>query len=158
MERIAVGGLRIAWIMHDFLAREALPVPKSGPAGSPEREKARLQAARALAMQARLLCSAARLLDPKRAELAAAFKKLDELDERLNGGGSAPIDDARAQQSACLRELTQTRRPTTQKNPASAATDTLLARLSDVYHHSRAATAVAPSSATMTSNRSRSRV
>ena len=30
-----------------------------------------------------------------------------------------------------MRELTQTRRPTTQKNPASAATDTLLARLSD---------------------------
>jgi outer membrane protein OmpA-like peptidoglycan-associated protein len=77
------------------------------------------------------LCSAARLLDSKRAELAAAFKKLDELDARLQAGGPAPIDEARAQQAACLRELTQTRRPTTQKNPASAATDTLLARLSD---------------------------
>ena len=112
------------------VAREALPLPKSGPAGSPEREKARLQAARALAIQARLLCSAARLLDPKRAELAAAFKKLDELDQRL-GGVTAPIDDARTQRSACLRELTQTRRPATQKNPANAATDILLARLSD---------------------------
>ncbi len=113
------------------VARETLPVPKSGPAASPEREKARLDASRALATQARLLCSAARLLDPKRAELAAAFKKLDELDERLKSGGPAPIDDARSQRSACLRELTQTRRPATQKNPANAATDTLLARLSD---------------------------
>lgn len=113
------------------VAREALPVPKSAPAGSPEREKARLQAARALAMQARLLCSAARLLDAKRAELTEAFKKLDELDERLKGGSAAPIDDARAARSTCLRELTQTRRPNTQNNPASAATDTLLARLSD---------------------------
>lgn len=113
------------------VARETIPLPKSGPAGSPEREKARLDAARALAVQARLLCSAARLLDPKRAELQAAFKKLDELDERLKGAVPAPIDDARAQRSACLRELTQTRRPATQKNPASAATDTLLARLSD---------------------------
>jgi hypothetical protein len=113
------------------VAREALPLPKSGPAGSPEREKARLLAARALATQARLLCSAARLLDPKRAELAAAFKKLDELEQRLGGGVPAPIDDARTQRSACLRELTQTRRPATQKNPASAATDILLARLSD---------------------------
>jgi hypothetical protein len=113
------------------VAREALPLPKSAPAGSPEREKARLQASRALAMQARLLCSAARLLDAKRAELGAAFKKLDELDARLNGGGTAPIDDARAARSTCLRELTQTRRPATQNNPASAATDALLARLSD---------------------------
>jgi outer membrane protein OmpA-like peptidoglycan-associated protein len=113
------------------VARETLPVPKSGPAGSPEREKARLQSARALATQARLLCSAARLLDPKRAELEAAFKKLDELDTRLASGGPAPIDDARERQSACLRELTHTRRPATQKNPAGAATDTLLARLSD---------------------------
>jgi len=113
------------------VAREALPLPKSGPAGSPEREKARLDAARALATQARLLCSAARLLDPKRAELAPAFKRLDELDERLKSGGVTPIDDARAQRSACLKELTQTRRPTTQKTPASSATDALLARLSN---------------------------
>jgi hypothetical protein len=113
------------------VARETLPVPKTGPAGSPEREKARLDAARALATQARLLCAAARLLDPKRAELVPAFKKLDALDERLKAGGAAPIDEARAERSACLRELTQTRRPTTQKNPASPATDTLLARLSD---------------------------
>src|SRR5262245_47247667 len=73
------------------VARETLPVPKSGPAGSPEREKARLDAARALAVQARLLCSAARLLDPKRTELGADFTKLDELDERLKGTIPAPI-------------------------------------------------------------------
>ncbi|HEX6276713.1 MAG TPA: hypothetical protein VFZ53_26905 [Polyangiaceae bacterium] len=113
------------------VAREALPLPKSGPAGSPEREKARAQAARALATQARLLCSAARLLEPKRPELAAAFKKLDELDQRLASGGPAPIDDARERHGACLRELTQTRRPATQRNPAGAGTDTLLARLSN---------------------------
>jgi outer membrane protein OmpA-like peptidoglycan-associated protein len=71
------------------------------------------------------------LLEPKRTELTGAFKKLDELDARLAAGGTAPIDDARAQRSACLRELAQTRRPATQKNPANAATDTLLARLSD---------------------------
>ncbi|HEX6765764.1 MAG TPA: hypothetical protein VF103_09815, partial [Polyangiaceae bacterium] len=112
------------------VAREALPLPTSGPS-SPEREKARLNAARALATQARLLCAAARLLDAKRAELNAAFQRLDELDKKVASGDKGSIDLARSERSACLRELTATRRPTTQKNPASAATDQLLARLSD---------------------------
>jgi outer membrane protein OmpA-like peptidoglycan-associated protein len=43
------------------VARDAHPILPSGPA-DPEREKARLAASRALALQARLLCGAARLL------------------------------------------------------------------------------------------------
>ena len=112
------------------VARETLPAPVSGPPSSPERELARREAARALTAQARLLCSAARLLDPKRTSLDDDFKKLAELETTLASKAMTPIDDARAVRSACLTELTATRRPRTQQNPADPATDKLLQELS----------------------------
>jgi outer membrane protein OmpA-like peptidoglycan-associated protein len=112
------------------VVREILPVPASA-AATPERERARLDAARALALEARLLCSASRLLEPERASLKERFAKLDELDQRLHAGTlPAPIDDARGERSNCLRELTLTRRPVSQKAPAAGQADTLLSELS----------------------------
>jgi hypothetical protein len=113
------------------VARETLPQPVSGPPQSPERELARRDAARALGAQARLLCSAARLLEPKRPSLDAAFQKLGEFETALPTAPMAPIDDARALRTSCLRELSATRRARTQQNPASAAADRLLSQLSD---------------------------
>ena len=113
------------------VARETLPSPVSGPPASPERELARREAARALVAQARLLCSAARLLEPKRATLEPAFQKLAELEKVLASSATTPIDDASAARSTCLAELTATRRPRTQANPADPANDRLLKELSD---------------------------
>jgi len=112
------------------VARETLPTPLSGPPASPQRELARREASRALVAQARLLCSASRLLDPKRSALEGHFKKLGELEAALASKAMTPIDDARAARSACLAELTATRRPRTQANPADPATDALLKQLS----------------------------
>jgi hypothetical protein len=113
------------------VARETLPMPESGRPASPERELARREAARALTAQARLLCSAARMLDPKRATLEPAFQKLTEVEKVLATSASTPIDDARSVRSVCLAELSASRRPRTQENPANPASDSLLAELSD---------------------------
>jgi len=111
------------------VVREIMPVPGSEPA-SPDRERARLEAGRAFALEARLLCSSARLLDAERASLKERFAKLDDLDKRLASGSlPVPIDEARAERSSCLRELTLTRRPQSQKSAAGQA-DTLLSELS----------------------------
>jgi hypothetical protein len=113
------------------VARETLPDPVSGPPQSPDRELARREAARALVAQARLLCTAARLLDAKRPSLEAAFTKLAELEARLPTAAFAPIDEARVSRAACLRELSSSRRAKIQANPASPAADKLLSELSD---------------------------
>src|SRR5262249_9448697 len=62
-------------------ARETLPMPESGRPASPERELARREAARALTAQARLLCSAARMLEPKRPSLEPAFQKIADVEK-----------------------------------------------------------------------------
>lgn len=113
------------------VARETLPDPVSGPPQSPDRELARREAARALVAQARLLCTAARLLDAKRPSLDAAFAQLSELEGRLPKSAFAPIDEARVSRSTCLRELSTSRRAKIQANPASPAADKLLSELSD---------------------------
>jgi len=110
------------------VARDAQPLPVSGPA-SAEREQARLAAVKALLSQAKLLCMSARLLEPKRDGLPPLLGKLAELNAKL-GSPPAPIDDAIAVRSGCLKELTLARRPVTEKNPAAGVTDALLAELS----------------------------
>ena len=110
--------------------RETMPLPASG-AASPEREKARREAARALGVEARLLCATSRLLDPSRASLVELTKRLDAFDASLGSAPRAPIDEARAIRSACLRELTATRRAATQADPGGEDADRLLASLSD---------------------------
>ncbi len=117
------------------VALDAVPLVPNAPTG-PEREKARLESARAMSTQARLSCVAAKLLNPRMEGLAAEMEKLDSLDEKLASRPEAtPIDEAIRARSACLRILTLTRRgagPTS--HGASAVVDTLLSELSRGGH------------------------
>jgi hypothetical protein len=116
--------------MRVHVAENALPRVPSEPA-SPEREHARLQAARSIAVQAKLLCVSAGLLGSHTPELDQARAKLDALDKALSKPPSvAPIDDAITARSACLKELTVARRPATRAHPAAGIADALLAELS----------------------------
>ncbi len=109
------------------VAREALAPPPSGPA-DPQREAARLVAARALATQARLLCGAAHLLSPEAPGLVDAEKTLDDLDKTLIGAPRpAPIDPAARARATCLAILSKVRR---ESGGAGGQGDGLLAELS----------------------------
>ncbi len=110
------------------VARDAEPLPVSAPA-SAEREAARAAAVKALLTQAKLLCLSARLLEPNRESVSPLLAKVSDLSGKL-AAPPAPIDDAVAVRSGCLKELTLARRPATQKNPAAGVTDALLAELS----------------------------
>jgi hypothetical protein len=112
-----------------MVARDTAPLAKNEPA-SPEREKARREAARAIVMQGALLCVSARLVEPNRPTLAPLLGKADELRKKLDTAAPAPIDDATALRSDCLRELTLARRPRAQANPSQGESDALLAELS----------------------------
>ncbi len=116
------------------IAQEAqLPAP-SGPA-EPDRERARFVAAQALVTQARLLCSAARLVSPQAPGLDEAERVLADLEKKVAappaGGRSAkapaPIDAAARARAACLTSLTKARRGT---DGADGAADALLSELS----------------------------
>ncbi|WP_438018573.1 hypothetical protein WMF18_05625 [Sorangium sp. So ce315] len=139
--------------MRTKVARDAQPVIPSGKA-DPDREKARLAAARSLALQARLLCGAARLLiapaQPAGAQAAsaqagdaalvaqldeatAAIEKLDaDLAETVGAARAipAPIDQASRARAGCLAALTAARRAATPVTRAPGAGDALLAELS----------------------------
>lgn len=106
----------------------ALRAPLPSDATDPQREAARLVAARGLAMDARLLCSAAKLVDKANAGLADPDKAATDLDKKLEGTVKpAPIDDAAAARVACLGVLTRARRA---GSPSATAADVLLAELS----------------------------
>jgi flagellar motor protein MotB len=108
-------------------ARERVLPAASAPA-TPEREAARLVAARSLATQARLICAAARLIAPEAAGLASADDEVTRLEDRLaKSPRPAPIDDAARARTRCLDVLTLTRRGT---GDDGGATDALLAELS----------------------------
>lgn len=111
------------------VARDAEPIAKNQPA-SPEREKARREAARSIVTQGSLLCVAARLVEPNRSSLTPLLAKADELRGKLDTAAPAAIDDATALRSDCLRELTLARRPRAQANPSRGESDALLAELS----------------------------
>lgn len=112
------------------VARDAMPLSPNTPA-SPEREKARLDAARSLTSQARLLCAATRMLDASSAGLDADLGKISDLEKALSlSPKNAPIDDAIALRSACLKRLTVVRRPKTRATAAANVADALLADLS----------------------------
>jgi hypothetical protein len=112
------------------VARDTEPRSPSGKA-SPEREKARYEAARAITMQAKLLCASARLLDDKTQGLAEEITALDALEQTLSKGApSAPIDEAMSRRSKCLSLLTLARRPRARAAPAAGSADALLSELS----------------------------
>lgn len=92
------------------VAREAERPASSGPV-DPERERARLVAAQSLATQARLLCSAARLVSPQAPGLAEAEAAATDLEKKLEASPKpAPIDAAGRARAACLTALTKARR------------------------------------------------
>lgn len=103
------------------IAREAERPSTSGSA-DPERERARQVAAQSLAMQARLLCSAARLVAPDAPGLADAEAQSADLDKKLETSPKpAPIDQAARTRAACLGALTKARRSgANDKDPADA--------------------------------------
>jgi flagellar motor protein MotB len=109
------------------VAREAaLPAP-SGP-GDASREAARLVAARSLAMQARLLCGAAKIVASGVEGLADAESQLAALEKQLESSPkAAPIDAAARVRAQCLALLTKARRTTSE---SESSTDALLAELS----------------------------
>jgi outer membrane protein OmpA-like peptidoglycan-associated protein len=114
------------------VARAALLPAPSGPA-DPQREAARRVAARALAVQARLLCASAQLVSPQLAGLADQQHALDDLAKKLDATGApAPIDDAARARAACLRLLTVARRsvPLGDGGVALSDADALLTELS----------------------------
>jgi outer membrane protein OmpA-like peptidoglycan-associated protein len=109
------------------IAREAERPGPSGPA-DPERERARLIAAQSLATQARLLCSAARLVSPQAPGLAEAETAAADLEKKLESAPRpAPIDAAGRARAACLAALTKARRTGA---PEADQADALLGELS----------------------------
>jgi hypothetical protein len=110
-------------------ARDALPIEESGPT-TPDREKARRDAARSLLAQARLLCAAGRLLSAERPGQTETTSKLDEIAKEIDTpSGPIPIEKAISVRSGCLKQLTLTRRPRTRAAPSSGAADALQSEL-----------------------------
>jgi flagellar motor protein MotB len=108
------------------IAREA-QLPVASGSADPDRERARVVAARALATQARLLCSAARLVSAQAPGLGEADIAVAALEKQLDAGrGPAPIDPASRARAACLASLTKARRATSD----ATGIDTLLTELS----------------------------
>lgn len=109
------------------VVREAQLPPASGPA-DPERERARVVAAQALVTQARLLCSAARLVSPQAPGLADAEAAVTSLEKQIDASKTAvTIDPAARARAACLTSLTRARRTA---GADSDQADTLLGELS----------------------------
>ena len=102
----------------------------SGPA-DPKREAARFVAAKSLLVEAKLLCSAARLTSskgPKLDEAEAAITPLEgELDKPRAGSAGPLIDRAARTREKCLAALTQARRLSAKSFTAG---DVLFAELS----------------------------
>jgi outer membrane protein OmpA-like peptidoglycan-associated protein len=107
------------------VAREAQLPPSSGPA-DPERERARVVAATSLVTQARLLCSAARLVSAQAPGLAEAEAAVAALEKQADARAAVAIDPAARTRAACLTSLTKARRATSDADQA----DTLLGELS----------------------------
>jgi outer membrane protein OmpA-like peptidoglycan-associated protein len=122
------------------VVRDAQPLVPSNRA-DPDREAARLAAARALSVQARVLCAAARLLasdapkdsevDKLKTTIDEAVAGADKLDAALGPSATlAPIDQASRTRAACLSALTLVRRAKSPVTRASGAGDALLTELS----------------------------
>jgi outer membrane protein OmpA-like peptidoglycan-associated protein len=109
--------------------KDAVPLAATGP-GDPAREQSRLTSSRSLALDARLLCGAARMLAPETPALTEAQATSEELDKRLAAGPRvAPIETAMRARSQCLSALTTARR-TAAAASSVGKSDQLLAELS----------------------------
>jgi hypothetical protein len=111
--------------------KDAAPLAATGP-GDPAREQARMSSSRSLALDARLLCSAARMLAPETPALTAAQATSEELDKRLAASPRvAPIETAMRARAQCLAALTAARR-TAGTTSSLGKSDQLLAELSSM--------------------------
>jgi flagellar motor protein MotB len=115
------------------VAREMLLPAPTGPA-DPGREEARRVAARTLALQARLLCGAAKLLAPELAGLADADTDITAAEKQIEvkapaKGSVAAIDLAARARATCLSLLSKARR-TADASSSSGQADALLDELS----------------------------
>jgi len=109
------------------LARGRMLPASSAPATG-EREAARLVSARALGVEARLLCDAARLVATDAGGVVEADGELTKLESRLaSGAHPAPIDDAAHVRARCLEVLTRARRAS---GDDAGTSDALLSELS----------------------------
>jgi outer membrane protein OmpA-like peptidoglycan-associated protein len=109
------------------VAREAQLPASSGPA-DPDRARARVVAAHSLVTQARLLCSAARLVSPQAPGLSDAEAAVTGLEKQVEGSKTpVTIDPAARARAACLGSLTKARRTA---GPDADQADSLLAELS----------------------------
>ncbi|MCL2450161.1 MAG: hypothetical protein FWD17_14535, partial [Polyangiaceae bacterium] len=109
------------------IARDRL-LPAPSATSTPEREAARLVAARSLAVEGRLLCGAAKLLAPEADGVAAAEGDVIAVTQRLEHlARPVPVDDAAHSRARCLSVLTMARR---RLGDAHGQSDTLLAELS----------------------------
>jgi hypothetical protein len=91
--------------------KDAAPLVSSGAADGP-RELARLSSARSLALDAKLLCAAARLVGAETPTLPHAQSLVDEVEKRLTTRPRpAPIDAAMRARAECQAALTAARRP-----------------------------------------------
>lgn len=113
------------------IAREAA-LPTASGKTTPERDAARIAAARAMLTEARLVCSAASLLSSDAevtqalADVDAEAKRADDVERQRAGSG--PLVDAAARLRArCVALVTKARRATSEGGTAS---DTWLADLS----------------------------
>lgn len=112
------------------VARDALPITPSSTTSDYKRELARLASARALALDARLLCTAAKLLGGQAAGLDEAEKLVTDLDSKIKDPKArAPIDEASRARALCLATLTAVRRGAFAESSLGHA-DALLAALS----------------------------
>ena len=100
------------------VVRDAQPITPTGTA-DPSREQARLKAARSIIVDARLLCSAAELLNRPIEGLDKAKTEVARLEELLaKWPRPAPIDQTLRARAQCLSILTLARRADTRSTPA----------------------------------------
>lgn len=100
---------------------------------TPDRAAARRTAAKHLAAEARLLCLSAEVLNKDAEGLKAAKDSAFEIDKELSVGSVAQdlYPRSAAARARCLETLTHTRRGAIKKAPQSAASDRLLASLTE---------------------------
>ncbi len=109
--------------------KDAVPVAPAGPADA-TREQARFGSARSLALDAKLLCAAAKMVGSDTTVLAKAQSTLDELTKRLGEKSrAAPIEAAMRARAECLSALTAARRVASITS-STGRSDQLLAEVS----------------------------
>jgi hypothetical protein len=91
--------------------KDAVPIAPAGAADA-AREQARYASARSLALDAKLLCAAARMVGTETPSLQKAQTTVDDVDKRLGERSrGAPIEAAMRARAECLAALTAARRP-----------------------------------------------